>query len=208
MYSCRYVYTSGVLTLSVKELADKAETDAYFASLATKLGKTENIKGLGQGAFTTKNLSAVVRKDYKVLTVDISGCPPQFGTPPDSRGRHRAQRRGHDHGLLDRRLDSVAQRPRARSASTRLGELAHAERLHEVVVGAGREPALDVFFLRSGGEQQHGGARSVRGSSRSARHTSMPRQAGHHPVENDEIGLLVRARWRARPRRRLSTVTE
>ena len=40
---------------------------------------------LGQGAFTTKNLSAVVRKDYKVLTVDISKLPAHFGVPPDSR---------------------------------------------------------------------------------------------------------------------------
>ena len=85
VYSCDYTYGSAVMTLSVKELADKAETDAYFASMATKLGKTENIKGLGQGAFTTKNLSAVVRKDYKVLLVDISKLPANFGTPPDSR---------------------------------------------------------------------------------------------------------------------------
>ena len=85
VYSCDYTYGNAVLTLSVKELADTAETDAYFASLATKLGKTENIKGLGQGAFTTKNLSAVVRKDYKVLLVDISKLPAQFGTPPDTR---------------------------------------------------------------------------------------------------------------------------
>ena len=77
--------SKAVLKLSVKELANKAQTDAYFASLATKLGKTENIKGLGQGAFTTKNLSAVVRKDYKVLTVDISKLPANFGTPPDTR---------------------------------------------------------------------------------------------------------------------------
>ena len=86
VFSCRFVYRQGAMTLSVKEFADQAETNAYFASLATKLGKTEDIQGLGQGAFTTKNLSAVVRKDYKVLVVDISQLPPKFGNPPDSRG--------------------------------------------------------------------------------------------------------------------------
>jgi len=86
VYSCDYTYGKAVMKLAVKELANKAETDAYFASLATKLGKTENIAGLGQGAFTTKNLSAVVRKDYKVLLVDISKLPAQFGNPPGPRG--------------------------------------------------------------------------------------------------------------------------
>jgi len=84
-YSCTYHYKGGSLGLSVKELSDKAETDAFFASQAQKLGKTQNINGLGQGAFTTTNKSAVVRKDYKVLLVDISGLPKQFGNPPDSR---------------------------------------------------------------------------------------------------------------------------
>ncbi len=86
VYSCDYTYGSAVMTLAVKEFANQVETDAYFASLATNLGKTENIKGLGQGAFTTKNQSAVVRKDYKVLLVDISKLPADFGKPPDQRG--------------------------------------------------------------------------------------------------------------------------
>jgi len=86
VYSCKYVYANGTMTLSVKELANQAETDAYFASLATKLGKTKPIQSLGQGAFVTKNDAAVVRKDYKVLTVDVSGLPAQFGTAHDPRG--------------------------------------------------------------------------------------------------------------------------
>jgi len=85
VYSCTYKYKGGDLTLSVKELADQNATDEYFDSLATQLGKTQNINGLGQGAFTTSDKSAVVRKDYKVLLVDISGLPKQFGNPPDSR---------------------------------------------------------------------------------------------------------------------------
>jgi hypothetical protein len=85
VYSCTYHYKGGALTLSVKELSDKAATDAYFDEQAQVLGKTEKINGLGQGAFTTSNKSAVVRKDYKVMLVDISKLPAQFGNPPDSR---------------------------------------------------------------------------------------------------------------------------
>jgi hypothetical protein len=86
VYSCHYVYGNGVMTLSVKELANTAQTDAYFAEQARALGKVRAIQGLGQGAFTTKNGSAVVRKDYKVLLVDVSGLPAQFGSPPDTKG--------------------------------------------------------------------------------------------------------------------------
>jgi hypothetical protein len=86
VYSCRYVYGNGVMTLSVKELANTAQTDAYFAAQARALGKVKTIQGLGQGAFTVKNGSAVVRKDYKVLLVDVSGLPAQFGSPPDTKG--------------------------------------------------------------------------------------------------------------------------
>jgi hypothetical protein len=86
IYSCRYTYHRAVLVLSVKEFSNKAETDGYFTSLAHRLGQTERLQGLGQGAFTTRNLSVVVRKDYKVLLVDIPGLPAQFGAPPASRG--------------------------------------------------------------------------------------------------------------------------
>jgi len=85
VYSCTYHYKGGALTLAVKELADKASTDAYFDEMAQRLGKSAKINGLGQGAYTTSDKSAVVRKDYKVLLVDISKLPAQFGNPPDSR---------------------------------------------------------------------------------------------------------------------------
>ena len=46
---------------------------------------TGELKGLGQGAFTTRDDGAVVRKDYKVLLVDTSRLPAQFGSPPQTR---------------------------------------------------------------------------------------------------------------------------
>ena len=86
LYSCRYTYNNAVMMLSVKELSNKTETDGYFTSLAHRLGQTQRPQALDRGAFfTTKNLSVVVRKDYKVLLVDISGLPAQFGAPPYSR---------------------------------------------------------------------------------------------------------------------------
>jgi hypothetical protein len=84
IYSCRYTYRNAVMVLSVKELSSKNETDGYFTSLKHRLGQAQD---LGESAFTTKNRSVVVRKDYKVLLVDISGLPGRFGDPPFSRGR-------------------------------------------------------------------------------------------------------------------------
>jgi hypothetical protein len=81
VYSCKYVYPGGAfMTLSVKEVSNADETTAYFDSLATKLGKTRDLT-IGQGAFQVKNGSVVVRKDFKVLLVDITKLPPQFGLP-------------------------------------------------------------------------------------------------------------------------------
>jgi hypothetical protein len=84
LYSCQYTYANGVIGLSVKELSNKAQTTAYFSSLRTHLGEQEQLKGFAQGAFVTTNGSLVLRKDYKVLLVDTSGLPKQFGSPPQT----------------------------------------------------------------------------------------------------------------------------
>jgi len=70
----------------VKELSSWPETFAYFASLGRNQGRSGTVPNVGQGAFQTDNGSMVVRKDWKVLTVNISGLPAQFGRPPTSRG--------------------------------------------------------------------------------------------------------------------------
>jgi hypothetical protein len=86
LYSCRYGYPSGSMELSIKELSSKDQTTAYFDGLATRMGKVRDLQGLGQGAFQTTDGSVVVRKDWKVLLVDTSGLPAQFGVPPTSSG--------------------------------------------------------------------------------------------------------------------------
>jgi hypothetical protein len=84
LYSCRYVYPTGSMQLSVKELSSWAQTKAYFRSLGVQMGQTRTLKGLGQAAFQTTNGSMVVRKDWKVLLVDTAALPAQFGVPPTS----------------------------------------------------------------------------------------------------------------------------
>jgi hypothetical protein len=86
LYSCRYSYNHAFMVLSVKELSNQAQTDGYFTSLAHRLGQTQRPQAIDRGAFfTTKNRSVVVRKDYKVLLVNISGLPARFGAPPYTR---------------------------------------------------------------------------------------------------------------------------
>jgi hypothetical protein len=87
LYSCRYVYPSGTMALSVKELSNRAETTAYFESLRGLLGQSEQLKGVAQGAFVTSDGSLVLRKDYKVLLVDTSGLPVPFGSGFRSRSQ-------------------------------------------------------------------------------------------------------------------------
>ena len=86
LYACTYRYPDGSFSLSIKELSSWPETYLYFDGLRRTLGETGSVKDLGQGAFTTGNESIVVRKDWKVLLVDISGLPAQFGAPATSRG--------------------------------------------------------------------------------------------------------------------------
>jgi hypothetical protein len=81
VYSCMYRYPKGAITLSVKELPNLAATAAYYKSLGEKLGIAGHLYSLGQGAFITPGGDAVVRKDYKVMHVDVSGLRPDSTWP-------------------------------------------------------------------------------------------------------------------------------
>ena len=85
LYSCGYHYSEGTMVLSVKELSSWTQTYAYFDELAKTLHKTTAVKGLGQGAFVAGDGSVVVRKDWKILLVDIYGLHGMVGSPPSSR---------------------------------------------------------------------------------------------------------------------------
>jgi hypothetical protein len=85
LYSCRYEYPTGVMVLSVKELPDAAATTAYFTAIRDKYPGGGTVPGLGDAAYLAPIGSALVRKDTKVLWVDVAGLPGQLGTPPVSR---------------------------------------------------------------------------------------------------------------------------
>jgi hypothetical protein len=83
-YSCVYRYATGAFRLSVQEESSWAQTFSYFHSLGATLGDVRHLGNLGQGAFQTADGSVVVRKDWKVLLVNIAGLPPRFGVPQTS----------------------------------------------------------------------------------------------------------------------------
>jgi hypothetical protein len=80
-YSCNYVYRNGTFTLSIQELSSWDQTYAYFHKLGHELGDVGKLLNLGQGAFQTTDGSVVVRKDWKVLLVNVANLPPNFGVP-------------------------------------------------------------------------------------------------------------------------------
>jgi hypothetical protein len=79
IYSCTFVYPKGSFVLSTKELVSEKTTTDYFNAQKQRLGVKQNLYGLGQGAFLGKNDDVVVRKDYKVLLVDVANVPKASG---------------------------------------------------------------------------------------------------------------------------------
>jgi hypothetical protein len=82
VYSCQYVYPNGIVSLSVKELKDASATKHYLQKLADTLGRRPGKLDLAGGGFTALNGSVVVRKDFKVLDVDVSKLSGPLGVPP------------------------------------------------------------------------------------------------------------------------------
>lgn len=83
LYSCRYVYPSGTVTLSVKQLSGTDAAKAYYVSARGAVART--VSGIGQAADAEPDGSLTVRKDAMVLRVDVHELPVQFGLPPLSR---------------------------------------------------------------------------------------------------------------------------
>lgn len=85
LYMCHYDYSGASFTMSVKELSSWSQTYSYFDGEKTSLGDKGSLGNLGQGAFTTDNGGIIVRKDWKVLYVNISSLPAMFGRPKTTR---------------------------------------------------------------------------------------------------------------------------
>ena len=85
VYACNYVYRNAMFKLAVTELSSSTQTTAAYNAFATRLGRSPEIVNFGDGAFLTTNGSVIVRKDFKVLEIDVSLLPPRFGQPPQDR---------------------------------------------------------------------------------------------------------------------------
>ena len=83
--TCRYAYADGSFTLIVQDLPNDLTTTDAFNALAGKLGRVDSIDLPDANAFSTTDGSIVLRKDTKVMLVDVTGLPATFGSPPSSR---------------------------------------------------------------------------------------------------------------------------
>jgi hypothetical protein len=83
--SCTYDYADAArMVLTVKELSSAHETTSFYDGEAASLGRTRSLE-IGDAAFRTTDGSLVVRKDYKVLVIDVSDLSASFGKPPTAR---------------------------------------------------------------------------------------------------------------------------
>jgi hypothetical protein len=73
------------MLLTVKELSSWPETVAYYRMLRMQAPVERTLPQLGQAAFQFVNGSVVVRKDWKVLSVDVTSLPSEFGVPQSTR---------------------------------------------------------------------------------------------------------------------------
>lgn len=83
--TCPYTYPNGSFTLIVQDLPNDLSTTKAYDSLAGKLGRVDTIDLPDADAFGTTDGSVVLRKDTKVMLVDVHGLPATFGNPPSSR---------------------------------------------------------------------------------------------------------------------------
>jgi hypothetical protein len=84
-YTCSYVYANGTMTLSVREYPSNADAMAAFNQLNAQVHGVPAETVLGQGTFRGPDDSMYVVKDNKLLKVDVSKLPANFGSPPISR---------------------------------------------------------------------------------------------------------------------------
>ena len=86
VYACNYVYPNGTMRLTVHELPSDAAAMQNFNQLKTQLHGVPAETVLGQGTFQVPTDDSIyVVKDNKVLKVDVSKLPANFGSPPLSR---------------------------------------------------------------------------------------------------------------------------
>src|SRR5450755_1412163 len=75
---------TGTPTAAAKTVVRPLPAGRLPSPIALMVCRPKALGNLGQGAFRTSSGDVVVRKDWKVLLVDVSGLPSQFGVPPTS----------------------------------------------------------------------------------------------------------------------------
>ena len=137
----------------------------------------------------------------------IAGEPDQFQAGADRRQRVAQLVRQHRQELV---LPAIGLAPDARDFQQRVDaghQLARAERLDQVVVGAGLQ-ALDPRLLAGSRREQNDGDGRQRALSPQRAHQAEAVELGHHHVGEHQIGRRApwrqpappRRRWRLRPR--------
>ncbi len=84
--TCRYAYADGSFTLVVEDLPNDITTTRTYEALAGKLGRTTSFDLPDAQGYSTSEGSVVLRRDTKVMLVDVTALPATFGDPPNSRG--------------------------------------------------------------------------------------------------------------------------
>jgi len=82
VYTCTYNLDSGPLVLSVHDATDAEVGRAHFETLRTRLGDTEELRGmygLGLPAYETDDGTVAFIKDGKTLRVDATALPGRLG---------------------------------------------------------------------------------------------------------------------------------
>ena len=79
-------YTDGDFVLTVRELSSWSRHCSTSPPRASNRAGPTPSPIWARARSRPNNGSMVVRKDWKILTVDISGLPARFGKPPTSRG--------------------------------------------------------------------------------------------------------------------------
>jgi hypothetical protein len=87
VYSCRYVYRQGAISLMVTGFPTEHAAKQYADALARRRGRRPEPPAFGEeiAAFVTTDGSIVVRKNADVLVVDMAAMPESFGQPPQTR---------------------------------------------------------------------------------------------------------------------------
>ena len=99
--TCRYAYADGSFTLVVEDLPNDITTTRTYEALAGKLGRTTSFDLPDAQGYSTSEGSVVLRRDTKVMLVDVTGLPAHVRRPAQLARQHRTSDHEGRAELLD-----------------------------------------------------------------------------------------------------------